>query len=100
MIPRLKEQYKKAIILDLKKKLSMKNDNQVPKFAKVILNMGLGLDGADKKKLQNCVEDMSLISGQKPLVTRFKKSISNFITVSKGSFSISLKFGSLFSITH
>ena len=78
MIPRLKEQYKKTIILDLKKKLSMKNDNQVPKFVKVILNMGLGLDGADKKKLQNCVEDMSLISGQKPLVTRFKKSISNF----------------------
>jgi len=78
MIPRLKEQYKKAIILDLKKKLSMKNDNQVPKFNKVILNMGLGLDGSDKKKLQNCVEDMSLISGQKPLVTRFKKSISNF----------------------
>ena len=78
MIPRLKEQYKKTIILDLKKKLSMKNDNQVPKFVKVILNMGLGLDGADKKKLQNCIEDMSLISGQKPLVTRFKKSISNF----------------------
>ena len=78
MIPRLKEQYKKAIILDLKKKLSMKNDNQVPKFNKVILNMGLGLDGVDKKKLQNCVEDMSLISGQKPLVTKFKKSISNF----------------------
>ena len=78
MIPRLKEQYKKTIILDLKKKLSMENDNQVPKFAKVVLNMGLGLDGTDKKKLQNCVEDMSLISGQKPVVTRFKKSISNF----------------------
>ena len=53
MIPRLKEQYKKTIILDLKKKLSMKNDNQVPKFVKVVLNMGLGLDGTDKKKLQN-----------------------------------------------
>ena len=53
MIPRLKEQYKKTIILDLKKKLSMKNDNQVPKFVKVILNMGLGVDGTDKKKLQN-----------------------------------------------
>ena len=78
MIPRLKEQYKKTIILDLKKKLSMENDNQVPKFVKVVLNMGLGVDGTDKKKLQNCVEDMSLISGQKPLVTRFKKSISNF----------------------
>ena len=78
MIPRLKEQYKKTIIIDLKKKLSMKNDNQVPKFVKVVLNMGLGVDGTDKKKLQNCVEDMALISGQKPLVTRFKKSISNF----------------------
>ena len=84
MIPRLKEQYKKTIILDLKKKLSMKNDNQVPKFVKVVLNMGLGIDGTDKKKLQNCIEDMSLISGQKPLVTRFKKSISNFKT-RKGS---------------
>ncbi len=78
MIPRLKELYKKTIILDLKKKLSMENDNQVPRFVKVVLNMGLGIDGTDKKKLQNCVEDMSLISGQKPLVTRFKKSISNF----------------------
>ena len=80
MIPRLKEQYKKDIIPNLKKKLSMNNDNQVPKFLKVVLNMGLGLDGSDKKKLQNCIEDMSLISGQKPLVTKFKKSISNFKT--------------------
>ena len=52
----------------------------VPKFIKVVLNMGLGLDGNDKKKLQNCIEDMSLISGQKPIVTKFKKSISNFKT--------------------
>ena len=80
MIPRIKEQYKKSMISDLKQKLSMKNDNQVPKFVKVILNMGLGVDGIDKKKLQNCIEDMSLISGQKPLVTKFKKSISNFKT--------------------
>ena len=40
--------------------------------------MGLGLDANDKKKLQNCIEDMSLISGQKPVVTKFKQSISNF----------------------
>ena len=52
----------------------------VPKFTKVVLNMGLGLDANDKKKLQNCIEDMSLISGQKPVVTKFKKSISNFKT--------------------
>jgi len=56
----------------------------VPKFTKVVLNMGLGDDANDKKKLQNCVEDMSLISGQKPIITKFKQSISNFKT-RKGS---------------
>ena len=80
MKPRLKEQYEKVIIKDLQNKFSMKNNNMVPKFMKVVLNMGLGADAADKKKLQNCVEDMSLISGQKPVITIFKKSISNFKT--------------------
>ena len=42
--------------------------------------MGLGLDANDKKKLAKCIEDMSLIGGQKPVVTKFKKSISNFKT--------------------
>ena len=80
MIPRLKEEYEKKIIEDLQKKFSMKSKYMVPKFVKVVLNMGLGLDANDKKKLQNCVVDMSLISGQKPVVTKFKKSISNFKT--------------------
>ena len=80
MIPRLKEAYSKKVIDDLQKKFSMKNKHMVPKFIKVVLNMGLGLDANDKKKLQNCIEDMSLISGQKPIVTKFKKSISNFKT--------------------
>ena len=80
MIPRLKEQYKKEIILNLKKKFSLENSYMVPKFVKIVLNMGLGKDANDKKKIQNCIEDMSLISGQKPIVTKFKKSISNFKT--------------------
>ena len=80
MIPRLKEQYNKAIVEDLKNKFSMKNSLMVPKFIKVVLNMGLGADAGDKKKVQNCIEDMALISGQKPIVTKFKKSISNFKT--------------------
>ena len=80
MIPRLKDEYEKKTIDDLQKKFSMKNKYMVPKFIKVVLNMGLGLDANDKKKLQNCIEDMSLISGQKPIVTKFKKSISNFKT--------------------
>ena len=77
MIPRLKEQYDKIIVGDLQKKLSMTNKLMVPKFEKIVLNMGLGNDANDKKILQNCIEDMSLITGQRPIVTRFKKSISN-----------------------
>ena len=80
MIPRLKEQYDKIIVESLKKKFSMKNKHMVPKFLKVVLNMGLGADASDKKKIQNCIEDMSLISGQMPVITKFKKSISNFKT--------------------
>ena len=80
MIPRLKEQYDKIIVGNIQKKFSMKNRLMVPKFLKIVLNMGLGPDANDKKKLQNCIEDMSLISGQKATVTKFKKSISNFKT--------------------
>tara|TARA_B100001996_G_C18357060_1_gene476252 strand:- start:127 stop:633 length:507 start_codon:yes stop_codon:yes gene_type:complete len=65
-------------------KLKCKNKNQVPKLLKIILNMGLGADASDGKKIKTCMEDMSLISGQKAVVTKFKKSISNFKT-RKGS---------------
>jgi len=80
MTPRLKEYYSSKIINDLQKEFSLKNKLMVPKINKIILNMGLGKNASDKKILQNCIEDMSLISGQKPVVTRFKKSISNFKT--------------------
>ena len=80
MIPRLKEFYNKNIVIDLQKKFSMKNKLMVPKIVKVVLNMGLGADANNKKIVQNCIEDISLISGQKPIVTTFKKSISNFKT--------------------
>ena len=78
MIPRLRDQYDNKIVVDLQKEFSLKNKHMVPKVIKIILNMGLGLSANDKKVLQNCVEDMSLISGQKPVITKFKKSISNF----------------------
>jgi len=80
MIPRLKEQYNKKIVDDLQKKFSMTNKLMVPKILKVVLNMGLGADANDKKIVQNCVEDVALISGQMPVITKFKKSISNFKT--------------------
>ena len=75
MTPRLQEYYKNKIINELQKEFSLKNKLMVPKIEKVILNMGLGENASDKKILQNCIEDMSLISGQMPIVTRFKKSI-------------------------
>ena len=80
MNPRLKEQYNNMIVESIQKKFSMKNKLMVPKILKVVLNMGLGKDAGDKKIVQNCIEDMSLISGQLPVVTKFKKSISNFKT--------------------
>ena len=84
MIPRLKITYDKEIKVNLVNKLSLKNKHEVPKINKIILNMGLGEDASDGKKLKACVEDMSLITGQKPVITKFKKSISNFKT-RKGS---------------
>ena len=78
--PRLKEHYEKKIVIDLQKKFSMKNKLMVPKVIKVVLNMGLGADANDKKIVKNCIDDIALISGQKPVITKFKKSISNFKT--------------------
>ena len=80
MIPRLKELYSKEIKLTLKEKFSFKNIYMAPKLKKIVLNMGLGVDGDDNKILKSCEEDLAKISGQKPVVTRFKKSISNFKT--------------------
>ena len=80
MTPRLKEMYNKQIQADLKSKLGLKNSYMVPKLNKVVINMGLGVDGNDSKILKTCEEDLSKISGQKPTVTKFKKSISNFKT--------------------
>jgi len=80
MIPRLKITYDKEIISKLMSKLNFKNKHDVPKIIKIVLNMGLGEDASDNKKLKSCVDDMALIAGQKPVITKFKKSISNFKT--------------------
>ena len=80
MIPRLKTIYEKDIINKLMTKLEVKNRHEVPRIEKIILNMGLGEDASDSKKMKACVDDLALISGQKPVITKFKKSISNFKT--------------------
>ncbi len=84
MTSRLKTTYEKEIVAKLMSKLSLKNKHDVPKIQKIILNMGLGEDASDGKKLKSCSDDMALIAGQKPIITKFKKSISNFKT-RKGS---------------
>ena len=81
---RLKTTYEKEIVSKLMSKLSLNNKHEVPKIKKIILNMGLGEDGSDGKKLKACADDLALIAGQKAIITKFKKSISNFKT-RKGS---------------
>ena len=84
MTPRLKELYLKEIQPALKTEFGFKNLNMGPKIEKIILNMGLGLDGNDSKILKSCEEDLAKIAGQKPVTTKFKKSVANFKT-RKGS---------------
>ena len=78
MIPRLREKYKNEIIKNLMAKLSLNNIHAVPRIDKIVLNMGLGAEALEKKKLETCVKDVAAIAGQQPVVTKFKKSISNF----------------------
>ena len=80
MVPRLKTLYEKDIIKNLMTKLNYKNKHQTPKLVKIVLNMGLGEDASDGKKIKTSLDDLSLITGQKPVITKFKKSIANFKT--------------------
>ncbi len=80
MNPRLKTSFEKEMSQRLMSKLNFKNKHQVPKITKIVLNMGLGIDGTDNKKIKTCIDDMTLIAGQKAVPTKFKKSISNFKT--------------------
>ncbi len=80
MIPRLKISINKEIDFKLKEKFGYKNLYMGPKIEKIVLNMGLGLDGNDQKIIKSCQEDLANITGQKPVITKFRKSIANFKT--------------------
>ena len=80
MTPRLKDLYYKEIQPSLKSQFGFKNLYMGPKIEKIVLNMGLGLDGNDSKILNSCMEDLANITGQKPVITKFRKSIANFKT--------------------
>ncbi|MBX7113405.1 MAG: 50S ribosomal protein L5 [Myxococcaceae bacterium] len=75
---RLKLRYRKEIVPALMKELGLKNPNEVPRLEKIVVNMGLGEALANNKILESAVDQMMAITGQKPVVTRARKSIANF----------------------
>lgn len=77
-MPRLKDTYKQDILPALMEKFEYKNVNQVPKLEKIVINMGMGDAKDDAKALESGMNDLSVISGQKPIVTTAKKSVANF----------------------
>lgn len=78
MVPRLKEKYTKEVAPALKKEFGFKNPMQIPKLVKIIVNIGVGEAVQDIKNLDHAVEDLTAIAGQKPIIRRARKSISNF----------------------
>ncbi len=75
---RLQDQYRQSIVPELSKRFGYKSVAEVPRIAKITLNMGVGEAVADKKVMENAVGDMTKIAGQKPVVTNAKKSIAGF----------------------
>ena len=75
---RLHEHYREKVVPELTEKFGYKSPMQVPRISKITVNMGVGEATADKKILDNAVADLSKIAGQKPVVTKAKKSIANF----------------------
>lgn len=75
---RLKKRYQSEIKSELQKKFGYANPMQVPRLVKVVINMGIAEASKDKNSIQDCVKELTLLSGQKPIITRAKKAISNF----------------------
>jgi large subunit ribosomal protein L5 len=76
--PRSKKRYGEMVRKEMVEKFGYKNPMQVPRLDKIVINMGVGETTADTKKIQSAVRDLTLISGQKPVVTKARKAISNF----------------------
>lgn len=75
---RLKDQYKNEIVAGMTKKFGYKNVMEVPKLDKIVINMGVGEAKDNAKVLETAIKDMEIISGQKPVTTKAKKSVANF----------------------
>ena len=74
----LKERYYNEVRAELKKEFNLSNDMQIPRLHKIVLNMGVGEAKENKKALDTAITDLEIISGQKAVVTRAKKSVANF----------------------
>ena len=77
-MPRLKDKYLKQVVPEMMKKFKYKSVMAVPRLQKTIINIGLGSATKDSKIMDEAVKELAVISGQKPIITRAKKSISNF----------------------
>jgi len=81
MVPRVKTIYKERIALSLRKKFRYKNPMEIPRLEKIVLNIGLGKmsdGGKENKIIEDAVKEVAIVSGQKPVVTKAKKSIAGF----------------------
>ena len=78
MAPRLKEKYQADIVAKLKGDLEIANINDVPRLEKIVVNMGVGAAAGDSKLLDAAMNDMRVITGQQPCITRARKSIAGF----------------------
>ena len=78
MVTRLQEKYEKEIVSAMMDKFQYKNIMEVPRLEKIIINMGVGEAKENQKVLESAVNDLTLIAGQKPVITKTKKAVANF----------------------
>lgn len=78
MTPRLQEKYEKEVVQAMIEKFGYKNIMEVPKLEKIVINMGVGEAKDNQKVLESAVSDLTIIAGQKPILTKSKKSVANF----------------------
>ncbi|HHJ99396.1 MAG TPA: 50S ribosomal protein L5 [Actinobacteria bacterium] len=78
MAPRLKEKYRTEVVPALMEQFEYGNVHQVPRLEKIVVNIGVGAATQDAKLLENAINDLTIITGQKPAITRAKKSIASF----------------------
>ena len=78
MAVRMQEKYQKEVVGELMKKFNLKSKMEVPRLSKIVINMGVGKAHEDIKILESAMEDLTTISGQKPVITRAKKAVANF----------------------